>query len=77
MIIRFFDKFCVCFVSNTAVCNYRGIELSAILYGTSLGFVIYVNYTEARALTLAPLKVVGKGPMVITLDAVFGLADEL
>jgi hypothetical protein len=77
MIIRFFDKFFVCFVGNTAVCNYRGIELSAILYGTGLGFVINVYYAEAGGLSLAPLKVVGKGPMVITLDAVFGLADEL
>ena len=39
-------------------------------------FVINVDYAEACTLSLSPLEIIGKRPVIITLDAVVGFADS-
>ena len=64
-------------VGDTLVGDNALIELAAIVDGAGLGFVVNADETKACRLALAPLKVVHKAPVVVSLDGVVRLADKL
>ena len=64
-------------VGCALVFNNALIELTTVVNGSGLRFVIDSDKSEASRFALTPLEVIKEAPVVVSLDGVIGLAYQL
>ena len=77
MISAGLNVFFIGFVGDTAVFDDISVELTRVIDRSGLCLIIDSDKSEARRLTLTPLEVIHKAPMIVSLDRVLGLGNEL